>query len=89
MQDASVALIAFAFTFMAVGSSLRAPLKARLAIFVAGAVLALLSFTVPIRMPVSRDFGDALDIVALTLLALATAWALFSRQRSPRKPEGP
>jgi hypothetical protein len=89
MQDASAALIAFAFTCIAVGLSLRAPLKVRLAIFAAGAGLVLLSLTVPIRLPVSEGLGDALDIFALAVLALATAWALFARQKAPGRPEGP
>lgn len=88
MQDASVALIAFAFTCIALGSTLRAPLKARAGIFVAGAVMVLLSLTVPVRLPVSRGLADALDIAALLVLAAATLWALFSRQKVPRRPEG-
>jgi hypothetical protein len=88
MQDASVALIAIAFTFIALASALRAPIEVRLAIFAAGAALVLLSLAVPIRMPVSRGVGDALDVIALVVLALATCWALFSRHKPPRKPEG-
>jgi hypothetical protein len=89
MQDASAALIAFAFTVIAVGSTLRVPLKARAAIFAAGAGLVLLGLAVPIRLPVSEGAGDALDIVALAILALAACWALFARHKGPRRPEGP
>lgn len=86
MQDASVALLAFAFTLIALASAARPGLKARLAVFAAGAALVILSLAVPIRIPVSRGLGDALDIVALAVLALATAWALLSRRRE--EPQG-
>ena len=87
MQDASVVLIAFAFTGMVLSSTLPLPLKARLAIFAAGAALVLVSLTVPVRLPVSRAFGDALDILALLVLASAATWALSARGKPRRKQE--
>lgn len=87
MQDASVVLIALGFTCMAVSSALGLPVKARLAGCAAGAVLVLLSLAVPVRLPVSRTFGDALDIAALLILALTTCWVLFSPRGARPEPE--
>lgn len=80
-------LIAAGFTCMASSSRL-ATMGARLAIFVAGTVLVIVSLTVPVRIPVSSGVGDALDILALLALALTTCRALFARPEAERKPEG-